>query len=53
MVKREQIWLPNKEYLNVVNNGLSGTQPPTKSLLILGLNISPEDYGLGKAQEGT
>ena len=39
--------------MSVVNNGFSGAQPTNKSLLTLGLNITPEDYGLGQAQEGT
>ena len=36
----------------VVNNGFSGAQPPTRSLLTLGLNITPEDNGLEKKPKG-
>ena len=37
--------------MSVVNEGFSGSQPATKSLLTLGLNITPEDYGPLKAQK--
>ena len=33
----------------MVNDGFSGAQPTTKSLLTLGLNITPEDYENRKA----
>ena len=36
--------------MSVVNDGFSGAQPTTKSLLVLGLNITTENYGPGKAQ---
>ena len=39
--------------MSMVNDGFSGAQPTTKSSLTLGLNITPENYGFVKAQEGT
>ena len=39
--------------MNMVSDGFSGAQLTTKSFLRLGLNITPEEYGLGKTQEGT
>ena len=47
-VSEAATWLANMvlEYkMSMVKDGFSDTQLTTKSLLALGLNITPEDYG--------